>query len=188
MHVAILPDADRGMPRWGVAPSHGFNGRIGIADPATVAQPQTRQRHAESASCTSGARFPCTGTPTWDVHSWIGIGNVENGLRFLVLRIDIGKLRDGGRTRPRRVDLQRDPTPRTSRLAEPASLRELSFAQIVQSVNRTGIPDLRSCCGRVTYGIRRSDSRCSVPADWIGRRPLRGRPSRAVLSCPSSVC
>ena len=30
MHIAILPDADRGMPRWGVAPSHGLDGRIGF--------------------------------------------------------------------------------------------------------------------------------------------------------------
>jgi len=51
------------------------------------------------------------------------------------LRTDIGKLRDGGRTRRRRVGFRRDPPP-TSRLAEAASLCELSFAQIVQSVNR----------------------------------------------------
>lgn len=47
MHIAILPDADRGMPRWGVAPSHGFNGRIGIAAPEAVVQPEARQRHGE---------------------------------------------------------------------------------------------------------------------------------------------
>ena len=44
MHIAILPDADRGMPRWGVAPSHGLDGRIGNAGPAAVAQLQERQR------------------------------------------------------------------------------------------------------------------------------------------------
>jgi len=136
VYIAILPDADRAMPNRGVTPSHGLDGRIGIAASAVVAQPKAWQRHAGPASCTSGVRFPCTSTPTWDVHSWIGIGNVENRLRFMALRIDIGKLRDGGRTRRRRVDSRRDPTPRTSRLAEAASLRELSFAQIVQSVNR----------------------------------------------------
>ena len=31
---------------------------------------------------------------------------------------------------------------------------ELSFAQIVRSINRAEIPDWRSCCGRVTYVIR----------------------------------
>ena len=45
MHIAILPDADRGMPRWGGAPSYGPEARIGIdetgnrgktpSDPAT---------------------------------------------------------------------------------------------------------------------------------------------------------
>ena len=57
MHIAILPDADRGMPRWGVAPSHGLDGRIGIAAPAAVVQPQARQRHAESVSCTRERGF-----------------------------------------------------------------------------------------------------------------------------------
>ena len=43
MHIAILPDADRGMPRWGVSPSHGQETRIGNAAPLAVAQPQERQ-------------------------------------------------------------------------------------------------------------------------------------------------
>ena len=30
MHIAILPDADRGMPRWGVTPIHVQGARIGI--------------------------------------------------------------------------------------------------------------------------------------------------------------
>ena len=34
VHMPNRPDADRGMPRWGVAPSHGLDGRIGIAPPA----------------------------------------------------------------------------------------------------------------------------------------------------------
>ena len=36
-HVAILPDADRGMPRWGVAPIHVQRARIGMRDPLDVA-------------------------------------------------------------------------------------------------------------------------------------------------------
>ena len=51
MHNAILPDADRGMPRW-VAPSHGPETRIGTGDPRAVAQLQAIQRLADSAVCT----------------------------------------------------------------------------------------------------------------------------------------
>ena len=40
----------------------------------------------------AGARFPCTGTPTWDVRARIGIGNVEDRLRITGLRSNIGKL------------------------------------------------------------------------------------------------
>ena len=43
-------------------------------------------------------RFPCTGTPTWDVHARIGIGRVEIRLRIMAFRSNIDKLRDGGRT------------------------------------------------------------------------------------------
>ena len=37
MYMAIRPDADRGMPRWGIAPIHGLDGRIGIGRPLAVA-------------------------------------------------------------------------------------------------------------------------------------------------------
>jgi len=37
MYMAILPDADRGMPRWGVAPVHGLEARIDIAVRVAVA-------------------------------------------------------------------------------------------------------------------------------------------------------
>ena len=40
MHIATLPDADRGMPRGGVAPVHGRGARIGIGAPLAVVQPQ----------------------------------------------------------------------------------------------------------------------------------------------------
>ena len=102
MYIAILPDADRGMPRWGVAPSHGQAARIGIGAPLAVAQPQTRQRHAETGGVHTGTGFPCTSTPTWDVHPRIGIGNVENRLRIMAARSKIDRLRDGGRTHRRR--------------------------------------------------------------------------------------
>ncbi len=62
----------------GVAPSHGFDGRIGIAVPADVAQPQSQQRHAEPEASTSRTRFPVRRPPKCRVHSRIGIGT---GLR-----------------------------------------------------------------------------------------------------------
>ena len=74
MPIAILPDADRGMPRWGVAPSHVQGARIGIGAPLAVAQPQARQRHAESAACPSHARFRVRPPPKCHGHSWIGTG------------------------------------------------------------------------------------------------------------------
>ena len=57
MYIAILPDADRGMPRWGVTPSHGLDGRIGIAAPAAVVQPQARHRHAQPEARTRERNF-----------------------------------------------------------------------------------------------------------------------------------
>ena len=74
MPIAILPDADRGMPRWGVAPSHVQGARIGIGAPLAVAQPQARQRHTESAACPSHARFRVRPPPKCHGHSWIGTG------------------------------------------------------------------------------------------------------------------
>ena len=78
VYIAILPDADRGMPRWGVAPSHVQGARIGIGAPLDVAQPKARQRHMEPEACTSQARFPVRRPAKHHVHSWIGIGT---GLR-----------------------------------------------------------------------------------------------------------
>ena len=51
MYIAILPDADRGMPRWGVSPVHGLEARIGIGAPSTVAQPQACKRLGQPMSC-----------------------------------------------------------------------------------------------------------------------------------------
>ena len=56
-YIAILPDADRGMPRWGVAPSHGQGTRIGNAAPLAVAQPPERQRPGRPMPCPSDRRF-----------------------------------------------------------------------------------------------------------------------------------
>ena len=58
MYIAIVPDADQGMPRWGVAPVHGLEARIGIAAPMAVAQPQAVPQLAKSVPCTSETRFP----------------------------------------------------------------------------------------------------------------------------------
>ncbi len=38
VHMPTLPDADRGIPKGGVAPVHGRKLRIGIAAPAAVVQ------------------------------------------------------------------------------------------------------------------------------------------------------
>ena len=54
----MLPDADRGMPRWGVAPNHGPGTRIGIGAPLAVAQPQAVQRLAEPGFRTTWRHFP----------------------------------------------------------------------------------------------------------------------------------
>lgn len=136
MHIAILPDADRGMPRWGVAPNHGLDGRIGIVAPAAVAQPKARQRHAESASCTSGARFPCTSTPIWDVHPRIGTGNLERRSESWASDTNIDRLRDG-RTHRGRPDFRRDPTRPEPHVWRKRPLSAtFSCAQIAQSVNR----------------------------------------------------
>ncbi len=96
VYIAILPDADRGMPRWGVPPSHGQGTRIGIGAPLAVAQPQARQRHMESEACPSQARFRCPATPNRHVQSRIGIGSVEDRLRIMAFRSNIDKLRHGG--------------------------------------------------------------------------------------------
>ena len=47
----IPPGANRGMPRWGVAPSHLRGSRIGTPAPLSVAQPQARQRHGRPGPC-----------------------------------------------------------------------------------------------------------------------------------------
>ena len=79
MHIAIRPDADRGMPRWGVAPIHVQGARIGIRASLAVAQPKARQRHTESAACPSQARFRVRPPPKCHGHSWIGTGRTDSG-------------------------------------------------------------------------------------------------------------
>ncbi len=106
-----------------------------------------------------------------------------------------GKIPNAGRPNAPRIARRhlpikrQDPeSPFGSRLARERDRRQVSGRGIVRSIIATGITDPLSCCERFTYGILRLDSRCSVPAGWIGRRPFRGRLSRAVLSCTSSVC
>ncbi len=48
VHMPTLPDADRGMPRGGVAPFYGRVPRSGGGAPAAVPQLQDRQRHTEA--------------------------------------------------------------------------------------------------------------------------------------------
>ena len=57
VHMPALPDADRGMPRRGVAPIHGRKLRIGIAAPVAVVQPQGGRRHTEALSRTGNRDF-----------------------------------------------------------------------------------------------------------------------------------
>ena len=110
MYIAIVPDADRGMPRWGVPPIHVQGARIGIGAPLAVAQPQALQRHAESAACPSQARFCVRPPPKCHGHSWIGIGSVENRLRIMAFRSNIDKLRDGCWTHRGRRGFRHDST------------------------------------------------------------------------------
>ncbi len=74
MYIAILPDAESRHAEMGVTPSHGLDGRIGIAAQADVAQPQSKQRHAEPEASTSRTRFPVRRPPKCRVHSRIDIG------------------------------------------------------------------------------------------------------------------
>ncbi len=55
--IPTLSDADRGIPKGGVAPVHGRKLQVGIAAPATVMQSQGMQRHAASLARTSEWRF-----------------------------------------------------------------------------------------------------------------------------------
>ena len=54
----IPPGANRGMPRWGVAPSHAQGARIGTGAPLAVAQPLARQRHRRPGPCPAERPFP----------------------------------------------------------------------------------------------------------------------------------
>ena len=45
VHMPALPDADRGIPKGGVAPFFGRKLRSGVAAPAAVPQLQDRQPH-----------------------------------------------------------------------------------------------------------------------------------------------
>ena len=63
MYIAILPDADRGMPRWGVSPSHGLDGQIGTGAPMSVAQPQARKRLGRAKAVSVRTAIPCPATP-----------------------------------------------------------------------------------------------------------------------------
>ena len=62
MYIAMLPDADRGMPNRGVTPSHGRGARIGIGAPPAVAQLPALQRHAETGACTRKRVSPARAT------------------------------------------------------------------------------------------------------------------------------
>ena len=74
VHMPTLPDADRGIPKGGVAPVHGLKFQIGIAAPATVVQPQGGQRLANSSTRPSEGRFRVHPPPMSDGHPRIGIG------------------------------------------------------------------------------------------------------------------
>ena len=57
VHMPTFPNADRGIPKGGVAPIHSRKLRIGIAAPAAVVQPQGGRRHTEALSRTGNRGF-----------------------------------------------------------------------------------------------------------------------------------
>ena len=52
VHTRTLPDADRGIPKGGVAPTHGRLPRSGADAPAAVPQLQDSQPHTEALART----------------------------------------------------------------------------------------------------------------------------------------
>ena len=54
---SIRPDANRGLPRGGVAPSHVQGAQTGVGAPLAVVQPQARQRHGRPGPCPAERRF-----------------------------------------------------------------------------------------------------------------------------------
>ena len=52
VHMPTLPDADRGIPKGGVAPFYGRMPRSGGGAPAAVPQRQDSQRHTEALTRT----------------------------------------------------------------------------------------------------------------------------------------
>ena len=62
VHMPTLPDADRGIPKGGVAPVHGRMLRSGSGAPAAVVQLQDSQPHTEALAHTEnwllGAHAP----------------------------------------------------------------------------------------------------------------------------------
>ena len=57
VHMRTLPDADRGIPKGGVAPFFGRKLRSGVAAPAAVPQLQDSQAHTEALARTWKWRF-----------------------------------------------------------------------------------------------------------------------------------
>ena len=53
VHMPTLCDADRGIPKGGVAPVHGRKLRSSSGAPAAVVQLQDSQPHTEALACTS---------------------------------------------------------------------------------------------------------------------------------------
>ncbi len=61
MYIAILTDADRGMPRW-VTPIHVQGARIGIDASLAVAQLQLQQRLVRPGAVSGRTAIPCPAT------------------------------------------------------------------------------------------------------------------------------
>ena len=57
VHMRTLPDADRGIPKGGVAPIYGRELRSGVAVPAAVPQLQENQPYTEALARTWKWRF-----------------------------------------------------------------------------------------------------------------------------------
>ena len=139
MSVSIRPDADRGMPRWGVAPSHGLDGRNGIAAPggrgATARAPAPWT--AEAVSVRTAISCPATR----EVSRTRSDRHRERRKRRQVTapRTKMASSGAEGRRTCSLLDSREQPTPSNPPLRQSGgdgfSLRS-SDAQIVQSINR----------------------------------------------------
>ena len=121
MHIAILPDADRGMPRWGVAPIHVQGARIGIRASLAVAQ-RKRASDMRNRRRAHRRRDFVSGHP----QSAMGTRGSASGAP---IRVRANAFRTA----------EQGAGPAEPRLAEMPRRRDVSNVQIVQSIIEKGI-------------------------------------------------